>query len=164
MGSDVKAPKRPMGSAWTVWIHMAHDTNWTLSSYIKICKTDDLDEFLLVMKSIEDLVLNCMVFVMRGDIVPMWENEMNRGGGAFSYKIPEDNVMQFWTTMLFKIVGSTLTVQPSAEEYVNGITVSPKKNFHIIKVWMRMCPNVESLALSDDVGIQHEGRVYSAFC
>jgi hypothetical protein len=116
-----------------------------------------------VMKSIETISINCMVFVMKEDIQPLWEHERNKGGGAFSYKIPEASTVSFWNGLVFLTVGSTLLDSPEEMAYVNGVTISPKKNFHIIKVWFAACKGVETFSLNDEMGVQHEGRIYAAF-
>jgi hypothetical protein len=148
---------------WTVWFHFPHDTNWTIDSYTKLCTFDTLEMMLAVMKSIETISTNCMVFVMKDDIQPLWEHERNKGGGAFSYKIPEANTLQFWNGLVFLVVGDTLIDCAEKMAYANGVTISPKKNFHIMKIWFAACSDVETLTLNDEMGVVHEGRVYSAF-
>lgn len=149
--------------AWTVWFHFPHDTNWTIDSYTQLCTFNTLEMMLAVMKSIETISIHCMVFVMKEDIQPLWEHKRNRGGGAFSYKIPEASTLKFWNGLVFLSVGDTLLDSSEKMAYVNGVTISPKKNFHIIKVWFAACKDVEALSLHDDMGVQHEGRIYAVF-
>jgi hypothetical protein len=46
------------------------------------------------------------------------------------------------------MVGETLGTTPTYQTSINGITISPKKNFCVVKVWMADCksqdPNIIS--------------------
>ena len=77
-----------------------------------------------------------MLFVMREGITPMWEDPKNRSGGCFSYKIVNKQVYEVWTTLFYLLCGESLCVDPKLNKHINGITISPKKNFCIIKIWL----------------------------
>jgi hypothetical protein len=77
-----------------------------------------------------------MLFVMRDGITPMWEDPKNRNGGCFSYKIINKHAPEVWKTLLLLLCGETLCIKTEFSKHINGITISPKKNFCIIKIWM----------------------------
>ena len=77
-----------------------------------------------------------MLFVMRDGITPMWEDPKNRNGGCFSYKVSNKHVPEVWKNLFFGLCGESLCVKSEHSTYVNGITISPKKNFCIIKIWL----------------------------
>ena len=87
----------------------------------------------------EVLVVNCMLFVMRKGIIPVWEDPSNRNGGCFSYKISNKNVYQIWKDLTYCLVGGSLSSNKAFVENVTGITISPKKSFCIMKIWMSTC-------------------------
>ena len=80
-----------------------------------------------------------MLFVMRENINPTWEDKQNRNGGCFSYKISNKYVYEIWKALLYALAGESLTKDPAHASLVNGITISPKKNFCIVKIWLKDC-------------------------
>jgi hypothetical protein len=87
------------------------------------------------------LIENCMLFMMRTGIKPTWEDPKNRKGGSFSYKVSNKNVHKTWRELTYVVVGNTISSKPQFINNVTGITISPKKNFCIIKIWMSDCSN-----------------------
>jgi hypothetical protein len=152
--------EKPLNDEWTFWFHLPHDTNWTLKSYTRLCTVNTVEGLVRVVSCIESIVPNCMIFMMKGDITPLWEDPANVGGGAYSYKICENVSVNFWNTLIFLVAGVTYISDDNSAR-INGVTISPKKNFHIIKVWMAKGDIPEDL--NDDIGIAHDGRVFTAF-
>jgi hypothetical protein len=74
---------------------------------------------------------------MKDAILPLWETEDNIDGGCFSYKISNNNIVAIFKILLYKIVGNTLIDDENISTNINGISISPKKNFCIIKIWMK---------------------------
>ena len=74
---------------------------------------------------------------MKDSILPLWESEDNINGGCFSYKISNTNIVNIFKILLYKIIGNTLSNDENTLNNINGISISPKKNFCIIKIWMR---------------------------
>ena len=64
----------PLNTSWTLWIHLPHDTNWDINSYKKIYTFNYLEQACSLLNYIqENLVINCMLFIMRDDIKPIWK-------------------------------------------------------------------------------------------
>ena len=74
----------------------------------------------------DKLIKNCMLFLMREGIDPMWEHPDNRDGGCFSYKVGNKSVTQVWKNLSYILVGETLTNNHKMGKIINGITISPK--------------------------------------
>jgi hypothetical protein len=123
---------------WNLYYHLPHDKNWDLSSYTIIMHDIETAEQVLCINQVlcENIVKNCMLFVMRRGITPMWEDPRNRDGGCFSYKVINKCVYEVWRELFLLLCGETLCVDPAHSKHVNGITISPKKNFCIIKIWL----------------------------
>jgi hypothetical protein len=77
-----------------------------------------------------------MLFVMRDGITPMWEDPRNRNGGCFSYKVVNKSVPEVWKALFYSLCGESLCIDSKNSKHINGIAISPKKNFCIIKIWM----------------------------
>lgn len=125
-----------LNNHWTIWLHLPHDTNWNIDSYKKICTFSYLEEGISILDNIQEkLVINCMLFIMREDILPIWEDEKNKYGSCISYKINNRLTYNIWKQMTLYMISEILLNNLEYQKSINGITVSPKKNFCIIKLW-----------------------------
>lgn len=123
---------------WNLYYHLPQDKNWDLSSYKLIMgEIDTAGKTVAIVDTLSaNMTKYCMLFVMRDGITPMWEDPRNRNGGCFSYKVMNKHVPDVWKTMFYGLCGETLSTDPRYNHLINGITVSPKKNFCIIKIWL----------------------------
>ena len=87
----------------------------------------------------ENIIKYCMLFIMRKGITPMWEDPKNRNGGCFSFKVINKQVPAVWKQLFYALGGETLSYDKEMNSKINGITISPKKNFCIIKIWLENC-------------------------
>ena len=85
-----------LNDKWDMYYHLPQDKNWNLSSYIAIRKSIDcMTDVIKVNESLHDgIIKNCMLFVMKDGITPMWEDSQNRNGGCFSYKVSNKFVVR----------------------------------------------------------------------
>lgn len=129
-----------LNDKWSLWTHLAHDTDWSIKSYNKIMTFDNMIDAISLFETIpESMEKNCMLFVMRHNIEPRWECDENRLGGCFSYKISNKHVSSTWKNLNYALIGEYLPVNTKYAKYINGTTISPKKNFCIIKIWLSTC-------------------------
>lgn len=140
--------EKTLNSTWDMYYHMPQDKNWELSSYKLIMDNIDSVEKVIALNNAisESVIKYCMLFVMRKGITPMWEDLKNRTGGAFSFKVINKQVPIVWRELMMALSGETLAVDRKYSGFINGITISPKKNFCIIKIWLANCnlqdPNI----------------------
>ena len=145
---------------WTLWAHLPHDTNWNLTSYKKIITLETIEESLVLFETFpEVMVKNCMLFLMRDGIQPIWEDINNKNGGCFSYKINNRNVAYSWKNLSYVLLGETLTSSELSKN-INGITISPKKNFCIIKIWMSNCDHANPDIITEIDGLSKHGCLF----
>jgi len=147
---------------WALWAHVPHDTDWSINSYKLIYTMSTVQETIAVTETLPDiLVKNCMLFLMRDGITPIWEDPKNRDGGCFSYKVSNKNVYDVWKELSYVLVGNTISNQTSFVNSVAGITISPKKNFCIIKIWLSNCNNQNPTMVTNEVkGISPQGCIF----
>ena len=132
--------QHPLYDKWVLWAHLPHDTDWSLKSYKQIMEFSAVENILTLYHHLpEILIKNCMLFLMRKGVTPTWEDERNRQGGCFSYKINNKNVHTVWKQLSYILVGETISNDHKFSSLVTGITISPKKAFCIIKIWMENC-------------------------
>lgn len=135
---SIPTPQHNLLGKWDLYYHLPHDKNWDLSGYTIIMNSIDTAEKVISLNETisENVVKNCMLFAMRSGITPMWEDPKNRNGGCFSYKVINKQVPELWKTLFYLLCGETLCVEQKHNKHINGITISPKKNFCIIKIWL----------------------------
>lgn len=134
---SIPTPQHSLNGKWNLYYHLPHDKNWNLSGYTIIMSSIDSAEKVISLNETihENIIKNCMLFVMREGITPMWEDPQNRNGGCFSYKVINKFVPEVWKNLFYAICGETICTEINMNKHVNGITISPKKNFCIIKIW-----------------------------
>jgi hypothetical protein len=129
-----------LNQTWNVWGHFPQDSNWSAESYVPIYKLNTVESAIALMNTFpEESVKNNMFFMMKDGILPMWEDEKNIHGGSFSFKIPDKDIYRVWKELTYTIVGETISLNQQFVSNVNGITISPKRCFSIVKIWMCNC-------------------------
>ena len=63
----------------------------------------------------------------------LWEDEHNANGGYWSFKITVDKVCKCWNNLIISVLGETFCKD---NENIMGISISPKKHFCIVKIWV----------------------------
>ena len=148
MREGVNNTQLSLHSKWNYYYHLPNDKNWNLASYKSIMgDINTLEKLIAVNETVtNNIIKNCMLFVMREGVTPMWEDNCNRNGGCFSYKVSNKVVVNVWRELTYLLCGNSLTIDKNHMELVNGITISPKRGFCIVKIWLKNCslqdPNI----------------------
>lgn len=147
---------------WDLYYHLPTDPNWDIRSYKVIMKDINTCESVLALNNNlkSGSVKNCMLFLMRSGITPRWEDPLNRNGGCFCYKIHNKTVYPAWNLLFKFIVTETLSDNKTVNENINGITISPKKNFCIIKIWMKTIDYQDSSVFKTFVDERSQGCLF----
>lgn len=123
----------PTGS-WTLYFHSPEETKWTLSTFTSLGSMKTWRDFWNVIHVLQmDSFSEGMFFMMRDPIPPLWENHQNIRGGCYSFKTqkkdaPDVYVNYMIATMIDQLSGNK-------RNSVNGLSISPKRGFNIIKIW-----------------------------
>ena len=126
-------------SEWTLWYHSINDNNWDIKSYKRLYNINDLITLKIMIDTFCKLNLqNGMFFLMKNDIYPTWEDPDNRNGCSLSFKVSasKDNLINTWRLILLKIVTGDFFNEKEIYNNINGISISPKKEFNILKLWI----------------------------
>jgi len=143
-----QSPLHYLNGKWDLYYHLPNDNNWTLSSYKTLMKNiDSVEKVIRLNEAIPDnTIKSSMLFLMRSDVTPLWEDPKNRSGGCFSFKVLNKQVYEIWKALFYALCGETLCNNHKHFKLINGITISPKKHFCIIKIWFANCdyqdPNI----------------------
>lgn len=152
-----KQDKHVLNSKWIVWYHNPSDKSWTRDSYKDILEIEYLEDYLVLHNSWEKclpLVSEGMYFLMRkfksGKVIyPQWEDVNNKDGGYWSFKIDKEHAQEVWFKLCSFTIGECICSSSMESLQVNGISISPKKNFCIIKIWNNNSEKEDIELLSD---------------
>ncbi len=153
-------------TGWTYWYHNPIDKCWDLKSYTKIYDFHNLQDYLKINKSWDSClppVSEGMFFLMRkfgeGDYInPLWEDKYNRNGGFWSFKVNKEEAIDIWNSLSDYLVCEKISKYLRDNMMINGISISPKRNFCIIKIWNNdikkcdkalLCSEIPNLAYSE---------------
>ena len=125
-----------LNNKWVLWFHSLKNPNWDNKSYIKVIEIKTLLDY----KLLEDVLRinhlqNGMFFLMKNEIFPTWEDPKNRLGGCISFKY-DNNILKEWLRTLLFCITNNLFKKNNIDE-INGISIAPKKEFNIVKIWIR---------------------------
>lgn len=120
---------------WNVWYHSSKNSSWSNQSYkniFEICNLYDLKYFVDVINL--NHIKTGMFFIMRKNIFPTWEDKENRRGCCISYKVYDNIVKNKLVFIILEILLDKLNIDNNR---INGISIAPKKNYCIIKLWLK---------------------------
>ncbi|GAX84512.1 hypothetical protein CEUSTIGMA_g11932.t1 [Chlamydomonas eustigma] len=139
MGEDSGVPVDEcnccLQDVWTTYFHDPADPKWTLDSYVRLADAATVQDAMEICRSLHDLVSRGMFFMMREHVFPCWDDSHNIDGGCLSIKVPAEHAADAWALMVKRAVGETMAIDANAWSLVNGISISPKRGFCILKVW-----------------------------
>ncbi|MBE18272.1 MAG: hypothetical protein CMH79_05875 [Nitrospinae bacterium] len=119
---------------WDLWFHSINNNKWDKGSYKKIHTIKNLYDYKIITEIFkQNHYQNGMFFIMKSGVFPNWEDPTNRMGGCLSFKITSDRVIDEWNNILLKCIQER--IMDRNNDKVTGISISPKKEFNIIKVW-----------------------------
>lgn len=152
---------------WNFYIHYSDNKSWDLKSYIHLINIDNLTQSILFEEQLSsEIMQNCMIFVMKDGIKPMWEDEKNKNGGCFSYKINNKILYKVFKLMYFSLITNKLTSNEDLSTKINGISISPKntftpkKNFSILKIWIETCEYMDPELIYNMEGLNTHGCIF----
>lgn len=151
----------PLLDKWVLYAHLPNDTEWDLQSYRRVLGFNALEQCIALAKVLPEIVVKrCMLFMMRSHIEPRWEDQLNKNGGSFSFKVSNKTLIQGWRNLMYSAVGEGIFSRPTLNAKVTGITISPKRSFSIVKVWLTDCSNQDPNTMNDIPGLQKEGCIF----
>ena len=125
-----------LNSEWCLWYHSINDNNWDINSYKLLYTFKDLHGLYILYELLTNkMLINGMYFIMKKDILPIWEDKNNINGGCLSYKIEYNNLSDKFKNILLLCLSDNLYKNKTENKYIIGLSISPKKTFNICKIW-----------------------------
>jgi hypothetical protein len=147
-------------NTWILWNHKLDDKSWTNDSYKNIYNFENIYDLKYYIDIIETIHLqNSMYFIMKENIFPTWEDPNNCDGCCVSFKIPSKDIKQTWNKCVTNILCENIYKNKN-KNYINGISISPKKEFNIIKIWLKCkIKNIEDILNIKDKYINNKNSM-----
>ena len=123
----------PTGS-WTLYFHSPEETKWTLNTFINLGVMKTWRDFWNVIDTLKETSLSDgMFFMMRDPSPPLWESHQHIRGGCYSFRCQKKDASDIYLNHIIASMIGSLAAHP--ENRINGISISPKRGFNIVKVW-----------------------------
>ena len=159
--SSSSSSSLPLPQKWKLWAHLPKESSWSMESYVEVADLHTAEDVVGVFQSLPaELIQNCMLFLMKDGINPMWEDPQNCKGGSFSYKISNKFVADVFKLLAYHVCGTTLVGTQEFNKDITGITISPKKQFCVIKVWMRSCRFQNPAVIANIANMPQQGCLF----
>jgi hypothetical protein len=119
---------------WTLYFHSPEETKWTLNTFINLGSMKSWRDFWAIIETLKaESLSDGMFFLMRDPSPPLWESHHHIRGGCYSFRCQKKDASHIY---LNHIIASMLGSLPTdSTNRINGISISPKRGFNIIKVW-----------------------------
>lgn len=125
-----------LNDSWTLYFHDPDNDAWDLNSYQILKTVSTAENWVSVDRAFNKLWCGGMFFLMREHIQPMWEDPQNAKGGCFSFKVNKPDVGEYWFQLGCKALGEVLAKKNDISDVICGISISPKRHYCILRVWL----------------------------
>jgi len=124
-----------LSNEWTLWSHLPHEKDWSINGYKVISKFNTVGTTVGVCKSIPPILIQTsMLYLMKNSIKPIC------------------------------LAGNTLSDNEACMATITGITVSPKRKFCIVKIWMSGREFQDPSIITKDIpGLSSQGCLFKKF-
>lgn len=123
-----------LSNTYKIWYHH-HKDDWSINGYKHIYTIKNGVDFWKLYNNWNLIggILCKQFFIMKQDVKPIWEDESNKKGGCWSFKIFENQAMELWGDLSTLFVTDSLL--SDSDECV-GLSICLKKNSYcVIKIW-----------------------------
>ena len=137
-------------NTWNIWFHHTKD-DWSIDGYRKIYTIETISDFWKLYNNWDKLgsINSKHFFIMKNNITPMWEDDENKNGGCWSFKIQEKEASKLWEELSLYLVSETIS---KIDDDIQGLSICLKKNNHsIIKIWNKDTKNNNNKNINDEI-------------
>jgi hypothetical protein len=144
---------KPLENSWRIWYEKVNLTNdWTSTDHIKeLCDFSTIQEFwscfnnlppLGVLKPKESFHL--MKKNKKGGIRPIWEDEENKQGGEWIFRVRKEHADIVWSELVFAVIGEQYSdyIKKDGDD-ICGLTVSMRPVDVVFQLWHRLSSDPE---------------------
>ena len=125
----------PTNNRYILWYHAIDNDNWSLDSYIKILELNSMNDAMYMLTRINNINFG-MFFYMKNEYIPIWEDKSYNELAFWTFKIAKNDANKFWVELIYLISFSNIMKNKDHDKNIIGISVSPKINNSIFKIWV----------------------------
>ena len=147
-----ESKKITFDSTWKLWLHSHDNHDWSISSYSSICDIHnvyDMWSCLNVLKVLD--CVNYQFFIMKNNILPMWESPENEKGAAIVIKTlySDSHFWDIWELLVIKtLIGSVIKLD---NNIVNGVSLNMKNDYATLKIWINTTLSFNHAIMCDEI-------------
>ena len=131
--SQIKVTSEIPTGSWTLYFHSPEETKWTLTTFINVGSMKTWYQFWAIMDTLKiETLSDGMFFLMRDPSPPLWESHHHIRGGCYSFRCQKKDASDIFINY---IIATMLNVTSTPDNQINGLSISPKRGFNIIKIW-----------------------------
>ncbi len=142
--------EKKLKNKWVLWFHKVDDDDWSENSYMKVYDIETYEDVMFIFREIPNITSG-MFFIMKKGIFPKFEDPQNQNGGYWSLRITKKDSFDTWQKLLYYLCVDRLTKDERHADLINGITISPKINNCIFKIWNRDFKAMKMNSLRSDI-------------
>ena len=135
---------------WNIWFHHEKD-NWKLSGFKNIYTIKTPQDFWKLYNNWNKIggIINKHLFIMKENVVPIWEDPVNINGGCWSFKIHSSQSQDLWDDLSTYLVSEKLSQK---QHDITGISICLKKNnYSVIKIWNKNSKDNSLVLLNETI-------------
>ena len=144
---------------WVLWFHKINDNAWNLESYQRVCEVETYNDLTFVMNTLKNITAG-MFFFMKDGINPVFEDPSNMNGGYWSLRINKKDAVEYWRKLIYYLCFENITTSDEYETKINGLTISPKINNCIFKIWTSDFKNMKTEYIRKDTNLLNFDEVF----
>jgi len=144
---------------WCLWYHDLNSNDWSIESYKKIMEIQSYHDLIYILNKYENI--NCgMFFLMKNDILPIFEDKKNINGGYWSLRVNKKETANYWVKIIYYLVIEGILEDSENENLINGISIGPKINNCIFKIWNGDNNKFNNSSLRNSIDIFKNNEIY----
>jgi hypothetical protein len=142
-----------MSNYYKILVHHNDDLNWDFGSYYNVCTISKWNDIPKLFNSFSNITgankfVDFDTFIMKNEILPLWEDVENRNGSICSIKVDslKTGIELLKILLVYTANNTLLNFSPESWDKINGLSFSPKKMDNIendfsycviIKIWFK---------------------------
>jgi len=140
----------PLRHEWVFW-HERNNPNASEETWEdqlkEIAQISTVQSFWQVFNNtpFATLPLRDSLHLFKKNVKPVWEDPRNKNGGAWTFRVPKVNSLEFWKEILMAAIGEVLQEVVEKGDDICGVSISVRFNSHLIMVWNRDGANQKSI-------------------
>ena len=120
---------------YVLWFHSNENEKWDITSYIKILECFNLNDVCIILKQLNNINYG-MFFYMKNNCIPIWEDKSYNNLSFWTFKVSKNESKLLWDELIYYISFDTLFKNKELNKFLIGVSVSPKINNSIFKIWI----------------------------